>query len=157
MGGWPHLLTGGHACLLEVVSIGSITPSCTFWLKSYHKVKTGTKIGAETEPSGDCPPGDPSCLQTPPPTPHPDTVAVAKRHLLTGTWYRCSWKVLPVFDQLRCGCLEPTIRLSSGTPAGNLVEELEQQPHKKKSPPSVPGDVHQPRSVEEGIHGSRQQ
>jgi hypothetical protein len=35
---------------------------------------------------GYAPPGDLSCVQTP----NPDTVAVSKKHLLTGSWYGSS-------------------------------------------------------------------
>jgi hypothetical protein len=45
------------------------------------KGKTGTKSGAETAPSRDT-----SHLQTP----NPNTIAGAKKCLLTGAWYGCS-------------------------------------------------------------------
>ena len=70
------------------------------------------------------------------------------------------WEVQPATDQCRCGCLEPTIRLSSGNLVGELEEGLEQgvlQPHRKNiaTTQNSQGLDHQPRSVLGGIHGSR--
>jgi hypothetical protein len=48
------------------------------------KENAGTKSGAETERPSD-PPRDPSHLLTP----NPDTIADAKKCLLTGAWYSC--------------------------------------------------------------------
>ena len=63
----------------------------------------------------------PTCLQTP----NPNTFVVAKRHFLTGM--AVSWEGLPAPDQCRGGYLQPTIRLSSGTLVGELVEGLGEQ------------------------------
>jgi hypothetical protein len=50
------------------------------------KGNTGTKNGTESEGKArDCPPGDPSHVQTP----NPYTFADAKKCLLTGAWYSC--------------------------------------------------------------------
>ena len=53
----------------------------------------------------------------------PNTVAEVKRCLLTGTWCDFPWEVRLATVQCRCGCLEPTITLSSG----NLLEELTEE------------------------------
>jgi hypothetical protein len=37
-----------------------------------------------------------------------------------------SWEVLPAPDQYRCRYLQPSIRLSSGTPMEDLGERLEE-------------------------------
>jgi hypothetical protein len=37
-----------------------------------------------------------------------------------------SWKALPEPEQYRCGCLQHTIRLSTGTPVKELQEELKE-------------------------------
>jgi hypothetical protein len=39
-----------------------------------------------------------------------------------------SWEALPVPDKYRCGCSQPTIRLSTGSP----MEELEKGPKELK-------------------------
>ena len=64
------------------------------------------------------------------------------------------WEVLPAHDQCKCGCSHPTIRLSSGTPVGELVEDLEVQKGRIMWQECSQGLDQQPRSVQGGIQGS---
>ena len=57
----------------------------------------------------------------------PDTVAFAKRSLLTGTVVSVPSSVLPATDQFRCGCMVTTIRLSLRTLLVELNERLEER------------------------------
>jgi hypothetical protein len=90
------------------------------------KGNAGTESGAETErktvqrlPHL----GYPSHLQTP----NPDTTANAKKYLLTVSWYICPLRgCAPKPTQYRCGCTQPTIRLSIGTPIEGLGEGMKE-------------------------------
>ena len=95
-------------------------------------------------------------------TPNPDTIADAKKCLLTGAWYSCLLRgSARASYRYRCRCLQPTIGLSTGH-LGEGLKELKRfatplgrtAVSTNWTPQSSQVLNHQPKSTHSGTHGS---
>ena len=119
----PCLLFGGGVWLVDIV-MGSLTHLKNINLELFlSKRNARTKSGAENEWKA---------IQRPPHLGIHSTCRHQTQTLLltlTSSWWQkpgmaAPWEVLIEPDQYRCGCSQPTIRLSMGTPMEELGEEL---------------------------------
>ena len=107
------------------------------------------------------PPGDPSYIQTP----NPDTISDAKKCLLTGAWYSCLLRESSRAWQIQRWMLSANHWTEHGDSNGGIREKTERaegvcNPIRRTTiwtnqyPQSSQGLNHQPKSIQEGTHGS---